>query len=149
MDNPLSRIKKREYTNGEITVIWQPGLCIHSGICFHTLPEVFKPRDRPWIQMDKADSLRIEAAVNACPTSAIAIKKQKPLHFMSIESTAPEGSKIVLISNGPAKVSGPCLITMADGSIVEKPNGVSLCRCGASANKPFCDGSHKTNGFVG
>jgi|SRR5687767_2731029 len=142
-------LKKKEYTNNDITVIWQPGLCIHSGNCFHTLPEVFKPRERPWIQMDKADSTRIVDAVNACPTGALSIKSQKPPTNMIIESTSGEGGKVSIVTNGPAKVAGPCVITMADGSIVEKPNGVSLCRCGGSANKPFCDGSHKTNGFVG
>ena len=142
-------MKKKEYSNNDITVIWQPGLCIHSGICVHTLPEVFKPRDRPWIQMNKAATSSIIDAVHACPTGALSIKSQKPPSIMTIESTSPEGSKISVIANGPAKVAGPCVITLADGSIVEKPNGVSLCRCGASANKPFCDGSHKTNGFAG
>lgn len=140
---------KKEYTNNEITVIWQPGLCIHSGVCFRSLPEVFKPRERPWIQMDKAGSARIIDTVNACPTGAISIKTSKPPNIMSIESTSSEGSKVNVIANGPAKVAGPCVITLADGTIIEKPNGVSLCRCGLSSTKPFCDGSHKTNGFVG
>ncbi len=140
---------KKEYTNSEITVIWQPGLCIHSGICFRKLPEVFRPRERPWIQTDKAETTRIVTTVTACPTGAISIKASNPTTNMSIESTPSEGSKISVIANGPAKISGPCQITLADGTLVEKPNGVSLCRCGLSANKPFCDGSHKTNGFNG
>ncbi len=140
---------KKEYKNGDITVIWQPTLCIHSGICFRSLPEVFKPRESPWIQMDNSTSDQIVSTVNACPTGAISIKTSKPPQIMTIESTSTEGTKVTVITNGPAKVSGPCTVTMADGTVVEKPNGVSICRCGLSANKPFCDGNHKSNGFVG
>lgn len=140
---------KKQYTLGDVTVIWQPALCIHSGICFKNLPEVFKPRERPWIQLEKADKERIIQTVNACPSSAISLKTNPPPLMLSIESTSEEKNKVTVITNGPAKVMGPCVITMADGTIVEKPNGVSLCRCGASANKPFCDGSHKSNGFTG
>lgn len=142
-------MKKKEYTNNQISIIWQPALCIHAGGCVRHAPEVFKPRERPWIQMDQSDNQKIEAAVNACPTGAISLKHAKPPQLMSIESTNPEGSKIAIITNGPAKVSGPCIITMPDGTVIEKPNGVSICRCGASTNKPFCDGAHKTNGYIG
>ncbi len=65
------------------------------------------------------------------------------------ETPLVEKSKVKVFENGPLRVFGPCEITMADGSIVEKPNGISFCRCGKSANLPFCDASHKTNGFVG
>lgn len=40
-------------------------------------------------------------------------------------------------------------ITLPDGSVVTKEGTFSLCRCGASKNKPFCDGTHKTCGFAG
>ncbi|MEO6132895.1 MAG: (4Fe-4S)-binding protein [Saprospiraceae bacterium] len=137
---------KKEYTNGEITVIWQPGLCIHSGVCFHSLPAVFKPRERPWIQMDKSDTLRIEATVNACPSGALSLKIQPDTQ---VEAPATEVSNVKIIHNGPVRFSGSCLVTLQDGSVVEKPNGVSICRCGGSSTYPFCDGSHRTNGFTG
>ena len=38
---------KMEYSNGEIAIIWQPHLCIHSGVCVRTLPNVYHPKDRP------------------------------------------------------------------------------------------------------
>lgn len=44
--------KKIEYTNGELTIIWQPELCQHAGICVKTLPCVYKPKERPWIQIE-------------------------------------------------------------------------------------------------
>jgi CDGSH-type Zn-finger protein len=50
--------------------------------------------------------------------------------------------------NGPLMIEGKLEFRTADGStfVIEK---VWLCRCGGSRNKPFCDGTHKTNGFVG
>jgi CDGSH-type Zn-finger protein len=50
--------------------------------------------------------------------------------------------------DGPYKVTGPVTITDADGTIFHVEDGpVALCRCGRSATKPFCDGSHKAAGF--
>jgi len=138
---------KKEYTNGDITVVWQPDLCIHSGVCFRSLTNVFKPRDRPWIQMDNADSKTIEATVHACPSGAISIKTNKP-EPVSTASLSIEGSNVKIMPNGPVRFIGPCLVTLQDGTVVEKPNGVAICRCGGSANYPFCDSSHKTNGFI-
>lgn len=140
---------KKEYTNGETTVIWQPHLCIHSGICFRSLPEVFRPRERPWIQMDKSTTSEIIDTVQACPSGAIAIKRNPPPPLLTIESGTGGTLKATVVTNGPIKFSGPCVVTLADGSTIEKPNGVSLCRCGGSASKPFCDGSHKQKGFMG
>jgi uncharacterized Fe-S cluster protein YjdI len=140
---------KKEYTNGETTVIWQPHLCIHSGVCFKNLPAVFKPRERPWIQMENDTTANIINTVQACPSGAISIKTKRPPDLLSIQSASGEGIKVTIVTNGPAKFSGPCIVTNADGTTVEKPNGVSICRCGGSSNKPFCDGSHKTNGFIG
>ena len=44
----------REYTNGELTVIWKPGLCIHAGVCVRMLPQVYRPRLRPWVDPTRA-----------------------------------------------------------------------------------------------
>jgi CDGSH-type Zn-finger protein len=51
--------------------------------------------------------------------------------------------------SGPYLVKGPVTLTDADGNLyaVEGEN-IALCRCGGSENKPFCDGSHKINGFL-
>jgi len=58
--------------------------------------------------------------------------------------------KITLRPNGPAFVeTAKAQIVFADGTVVEKEGKFSLCRCGNSNNKPFCDGSHKTCGFEG
>ncbi|MBI1288520.1 MAG: (4Fe-4S)-binding protein [Flavobacteriales bacterium] len=65
---------KKEYTNGEITVVWQSEKCIHCGNCAKGLPEVFKPREKPWIQMENASSEAIAAQVNKCPSGALSLK---------------------------------------------------------------------------
>lgn len=58
--------------------------------------------------------------------------------------------QIELVPNGPAIIKCETAeITLTDGSIVTKEKRFSLCRCGESKNKPFCDGTHKTCGFEG
>lgn len=61
----------KEYTNGEITIIWQPEKCAHSGICAKTLPEVYKPQERPWISPDKATTAELEHQIGLCPSGAL------------------------------------------------------------------------------
>ena len=63
--------KKYEYSNGEITIIWQPHLCRHSGICTGTLPEVYKPNERPWINPNNATTEKLIDQVNHCPSGAL------------------------------------------------------------------------------
>lgn len=65
---------RKEYSNGEITVVWQAGLCIHSGVCARGLGEVFRPKERPWIQLEHATSEAIVATVRRCPSGALSIK---------------------------------------------------------------------------
>jgi uncharacterized Fe-S cluster protein YjdI len=65
----------KEYTNGEITVLWQSGKCTHSGNCVRNLSAVFKPKEQPWIQMGNASSAEIVATVQKCPSGALSIKE--------------------------------------------------------------------------
>jgi uncharacterized Fe-S cluster protein YjdI len=68
----------KHYTNGEITVVWQPDLCRHGGACARGLGDVFNPRRRPWIEMQHADSDRIAAQVDRCPSRALTWFKNAP-----------------------------------------------------------------------
>jgi uncharacterized Fe-S cluster protein YjdI/rubredoxin len=61
----------RTYTNGEISVLWQPALCNHNGNCWRRLPEVFDPKARPWVNIHGADSAKIAEVVGECPTGAL------------------------------------------------------------------------------
>lgn len=64
---------RMRYTNGDITVLWQPDICAHCGICAKGLPSVFRPRERPWIQMQNATSKTIAVQVKQCPSGAISL----------------------------------------------------------------------------
>lgn len=56
---------------------------------------------------------------------------------------------ITALENGPLEVDGACCVKNAAGEVLKEGDKVYLCRCGHSAKKPFCDGSHKREGFVG
>jgi len=74
MAHPITR----HYSNDEVTVVWKPDLCRHSGICARGLPAVFDPRRRPWIELRHADTATIVAQVERCPSGALSwMKKQE------------------------------------------------------------------------
>lgn len=145
MDQEKQTIK--EYSNGEITVVWQPGKCIHSTRCFKGLPEVFDPKARPWVDMQGAASEKIMEQVKNCPSGALSYydnEKGAP------EEPAAEGERNVeVLPNGPLMVYGDLTVKNRDGSISHKQQATAFCRCGGSGNKPYCDGTHNKNGFEG
>lgn len=62
---------KKEYTNGEVTIVWQNKLCIHSGICVRGLPAVFNTNESPWINVEGATKEEIISQVKKCPSGAL------------------------------------------------------------------------------
>jgi uncharacterized Fe-S cluster protein YjdI len=137
----------KKYSNGEVTIVWKPDLCIHSAICFNGLGDVFHPKELPWITPEKSPSNNIIEQVKKCPSGALSyyLNRDGENSDVSVEAetiveTAP---------NGPLMVYGNVAIKNANGIITRKNNATAFCRCGASANKPFCDGSHKKVGFEG
>jgi uncharacterized Fe-S cluster protein YjdI len=79
----MSHDGTRRYGNGEVTVVWRPALCIHSGNCFRGLPEVFDPRRRPWIVATAAPTRAIVDQIAHCPSGALSIER--------VAETTPEG----------------------------------------------------------
>lgn len=69
-----SKNVKKEYTNGEITVVWQSSKCIHSANCVRNLSPVFQPQSQPWIKMENAKTEEIVTTVAKCPSGALSIK---------------------------------------------------------------------------
>lgn len=65
----------KEYSNGEVTVLWDASKCIHSANCVKNLPEVFKPKEKPWVQMENSTSENIIFTVNKCPSGELSLKK--------------------------------------------------------------------------
>lgn len=74
----MSQETVKRYSNGEITVVWQPSLCTHSGICARGLPKVFDPRRRPWVILDGFDSETIASQVERCPSGALSLERNTP-----------------------------------------------------------------------
>lgn len=68
---------EKPFTNGEITVIWRPGICLHSAKCVRGLGEVFNVKDRPWINMKGASTDRIIQQVEQCPSGALTYIRNK------------------------------------------------------------------------
>ncbi|MCB0698332.1 MAG: (4Fe-4S)-binding protein [Chitinophagales bacterium] len=135
---------KKEYSNGEVTVVWQSGLCIHSKNCWTGLISVFNPKNRPWINMDGADTATIMAQVEKCPSGALSYYKNEEQQEAKSEQS---DIKVEVTKNGPYLVHGEVTIQHKDGTKERKKKVTALCRCGQSNNKPFCDGTHRKCGF--
>lgn len=136
----------KEYSNGELTIIWQPTKCIHSTLCFRGLPQVFNPQQRPWVKIDAATTERLIEQVNTCPSGALSYKMNH--QSASAAAAALEVVKVKLVPNGPLLVQGMIEIQDKTGGVTTHKAMTALCRCGASANKPYCDGSHQKIGFT-
>ncbi len=135
---------KRKYSNGEVTVFWEPDLCNHSAICFRSLPKVFKPAYRPWIEMDGATTEEIIKTVKRCPTRALYYELNKT----EMETINQDKKTIItILEDGPYLVDGDFKVVDNEGNEVVCDDGIALCRCGASKKKPFCDGTHNDINF--
>ncbi|MCF8253394.1 MAG: (4Fe-4S)-binding protein [Bacteroidia bacterium] len=138
----------KKYSNSDITIQWQPEKCIHSTLCWKGLVQVFNPREKPWVKMDGASTEEIREQVKKCPSGALSF--QNNIQEVRFEPNAVESEiSIVVTENGPLLVQGKSLIKETNGTVHVKENTTALCRCGASSNKPFCDGTHRKINFKG
>lgn len=140
-DAPPSR--RKAYAGRSITVHDDRSLCAHSGVCTSGLASVFRMGQRPWIDPDGATAEAIATIVRACPSGALSY---------SIGDAGPPAevreAAITVTRNGPYAVVGSIELRNAELPADASPEHYSLCRCGQSKNKPFCDGSHWSAGFV-
>ena len=139
-------VTSHKYSNEEITVVWQPNLCIHSTICWKGLRQVFDPAVKPWIKVQGATTQTIIEQVRKCP-------RIPSSYFVTIWNNVPGPiykSRAVGYNeyrNNAQRTDGyrvrftrPFLPTVM--SKIQKET-VSICRCGRSAsNKPYYDDSH-------
>ena len=135
---PRTTAPTRVYEREELAVVWDATRCIHVGTCFRALPEVFDPRKRPWVDINGAEAEAIAEAVRLCPTGALRIQARGS--FPEEEPDRP--TTIRAGRSGPLYVRGQVQLQDEDGNLLAEETRVALCRCGASANKPFCDNSH-------
>lgn len=131
--------KIEEYPGGSVTIRFDGSKCIHSRNCVLGLPGVFVANaDGPWIRPDSASVEDIVALAHTCPSGAITYER----HDGGPAERAPEVNVIRVLENGPLAVRADLRI---EGH--EPVHRATLCRCGASKRKPFCDGSHVAAGF--
>lgn len=138
--------KLKEYSNGEITIVWQASKCQHSGNCIRGLPKVFNSSQSPWINIFGASTEQVLDTVNKCPSGALSIKE-----VLKTESELRSGEaiQIVVSENGPINIRGTFVVLDSRGNKIKSKGSISLCRCGGSSSKPICDGTHKKNNFQG
>lgn len=135
--------KKIEYVLDDLRIVWKPEACIHSGNCVKSLPGVFKPKERPWIQTEGFTESDVMSAIDKCPSGALSYYSLKKNTNIAMEEKVSELVKVNLIDQGPVIVISPLEVTHPDGRVEVKERRASFCRCSKSANYPFCDGSHK------
>lgn len=133
----------KEYEAPDVVVGFDARRCIHAARCVSELPAVFDTSKRPWIQADAAEAEAVIAQVARCPTGALIARRPDGTRV----EAAPTDIAIEEVADGPLYVSGQITITDPDGGVFADETRVALCRCGASGNKPFCDGSHEGAGF--
>ena len=129
--------KLENYESEQITIHDNRGICAHAGRCTDGLPSVFRLKQEPWIDVDAVGSEEIIAVIGKCPSGALSYSVE------GVEHRSREGRPAIFVApNGPYVVSGgPELLETprGDGASTEH---FTLCRCGGSKNKPFCDGTH-------
>jgi CDGSH-type Zn-finger protein len=134
--------RRKAYAGKRITILDNRALCAHAAFCTDELASVFRHHDKPWIDPDGATVENIIAVIKKCPSGALSYA------IDGVEAEPPQRPPMVTVTdNGPYAVTGGIELVgvkFGDGASTEH---YTLCRCGASKNKPFCDGSHWDAGF--
>ncbi len=134
--------KRQNYVGQRITIHDNRGICAHAGYCTDRLKSVFKLGEEPWIDPDGATAEEIIETIKQCPSGALSYTVD------DIESRDQNRPPMVTVTrDGPYVVTGGVELLdqpMGEGASTEH---YTLCRCGGSKNKPFCDGTHWNIGF--
>lgn len=127
----------------KITVSDDRSICTHAGFCGNRVSNVWKMVSD--IDDDTVVRAQVMAMVEKCPSGALSYRVEgsdEPLE----QELAPG---IAVVPDGPLWVHGGVSVDRADGTRLEHRTRVTLCRCGQSSNKPYCDGTHSDIGFEG
>lgn len=131
---------KTTYDGKQVSIGFDGGKCIHSRRCVLTLPNVFQANvEGPWINPDNASVEDIAALANECPSGAITYER----HDGGVNESAPLVNTLFVRENGPLAVHADLTIDGEDAGL-----RATLCRCGKSENKPYCDVSHVAAQFA-
>lgn len=118
-------------------------LCVHAGFCTNKVTSVWKVARGAGVG-DIVARTAMVAAIEHCPSGALTMRLTAD--GPDVEPELP--AQIAVMDNGPLLVTGGIALTRADGTTDQVRNRMALCRCGESANKPYCDGSHAAVGFT-
>ncbi len=135
--------KMDDYSGKEITLHDNRGVCAHSGYCSDNSPSVFRLGQEPWIDPDADDADKTTTTIKMCPSGALSYTRDG-VHYKDQERT----QAMTVSKNGPHRVVGNIKFNDPGGSEPESGEHYTLCRCGASKNKPFCSGEHWYIGFT-
>ena len=129
--------KRDNYEGKQIVIHDNRSICAHAGSCTDGLPSVFRMKQEPWIDAQQASAEAIIETIRRCPSGALSYTVEDIEHRdFGAEPT------IFVSPNGPYVVTGgPQLADTPRGEGASTEH-LTLCRCGGSKNKPFCDGSH-------
>ena len=126
----------------EVTVRFDASRCIHSRTCVLGHPEVYVPNVQgEWIHPDAASAEIVMHTALACPSGAIRVTRNDG---SATSDSAPVVNTVRVRENGPLAIEAELQI---NGQPQATPRA-TLCRCGPSKNKPFCDGTHSAAGFT-
>jgi len=129
----------QEYRGEKIVVRFDDGKCIHSRNCVLGRPEVFQANvPGAWIKPDGASAEEVVMTASACPSGAITYERMDG----GAQEAPPPVNVARVRENGPLAIQADLRIGDANAHL-----RATLCRCGASRNKPYCDGSHTAAGF--
>ena len=126
------------YDGLNATVTWDAQRCIHAGECVRGLPGVFNSKVTPWIQPGNTDADALASTICRCPTGALKLARND-----GVTEPIPPTNTATVTRDGPTYLRGDLALLGQDGNIVLTDTRMALCRCGASQNKPLCDGSHR------
>lgn len=137
-----SRNRRVSYRGTRITLHDNRGICAHAGVCTERLAAVFRMTQEPWIDADGASVEEIVETVRNCPSGALSYT------IANVEYHGKERAPLVTVTDdGPYAITGGVELIGVTFGVGASQEHYTLCRCGASKNKPFCDGSHWDAGF--
>jgi CDGSH-type Zn-finger protein len=131
--------RAKTFGTGETVLEDDRSVCAHAGFCGTKLTNAWKLSARG--DLGTAERSQLVAMAAHCPSGALTLR----LEGKDVEPSMP--AEIALMPDGPLLVTGGVVVECSDGTVLEKRNRMTLCRCGASASKPLCDGSHAETGF--
>lgn len=131
-----------KYDGADVTVWFNPRLCSHAAECGRLASHMFDPAQKPWVQPDKGTFNEVEAVITACPSGALQMSDiiGPPEHRFA------ERPEVMVQKDGPYWVTETSIATPPHGKGMSARK-FTLCRCGKSGNKPFCDGTHRDAGW--